>query len=92
MSRCAWDDTPTANGALRVVPGSHRHGRLEPSEVRRLRTESGEISCPVGVGGVLAMSPLLLHASSAAEFPSHRRVLHIEYAAGELPAPLEWAE
>jgi hypothetical protein len=32
--------------------------------------------------------PLIVHASSAA--PSHRRVIHIEYAPRDLPAPLEW--
>jgi hypothetical protein len=38
------------------------------------------------------MRPLLLHASSAASAPGHRRVIHIEYAAGNLPGGLAWAE
>jgi len=36
------------------------------------------------------MRPLLLHASSPAVSLSRRRVLHIEYAAEELPGGLEW--
>jgi hypothetical protein len=34
----------------------------------------------------------LLHASSAATEPGHRRVMHIEYACEPLPAGLEWFE
>ncbi|MCP3960640.1 MAG: phytanoyl-CoA dioxygenase family protein [bacterium] len=89
--RLHLDDTPIANGALRVVPGSHRRGRLSASETRTLRQEIGEVTCSARAGDVLAMSPLLLHASSASERPTHRRVIHIEYSAAELPAPLEWA-
>jgi len=36
------------------------------------------------------MCPLILHASSKAVSPSHRRVIHIEYAGAELPGGLEW--
>jgi hypothetical protein len=32
----------------------------------------------------------LLHASSAAEAPARRRVLHVEYAAPDLPGGLAW--
>lgn len=38
------------------------------------------------------MRPLLLHASSPALAPAHRRVLHLEYAAAPLPPGLEWHE
>jgi hypothetical protein len=41
-------------------------------------------------GGVLAMRPLVLHSSSAAQTPRHRRVIHIEYSATVLPEGLEW--
>ena len=36
--------------------------------------------------------PLLLHASSAAESPRRRRVVHLEYAADPLPGGLDWFE
>jgi hypothetical protein len=39
----------------------------------------------------MLMSPLLLHASSAAAFPDRRRVLHLEYSAARLPGDLAWA-
>ena len=40
--------------------------------------------------GALLMRPLLLHASSAAEAPGHRRVIHLEYAVDPLPDGLAW--
>jgi len=43
-------------------------------------------------GAILAFRPLILHASAPASAPAHRRVIHIEYAMQELPAPLEWYE
>jgi len=72
--------TPT-NGPLRVVPGSHRFGILESENIDRIVRTSKSVDCTVGRGGVLGMSPLLLHASSKAISNEPRRVLHIEYAA-----------
>ena len=89
--RVHLDDTPESNGALRVVPGSHRHGKLGSESARALREELGEVVCEVEAGGGHAMSPLLLHASSKAESPARRRVVHIEYASADLPGGLDWA-
>ncbi len=36
------------------------------------------------------MKPLVLHAPSAASDPRHRRVIHIEFAAVDLPRGLSW--
>jgi hypothetical protein len=88
--RVHLDDTPEDNGALRVVPGSHRFGRLTDDRADALRAERGEVACPVPAGGAMAMRPLLLHASSAAAVPARRRVIHLEYASGGLPGGLEW--
>jgi len=41
-------------------------------------------------GGALLMRPLLLHASSPALEPGHRRVIHIEYSNCALATGLEW--
>jgi hypothetical protein len=38
------------------------------------------------------MRPLLLHASSPAASPRHRRVVHLEYAAADLAGGLAWHE
>jgi hypothetical protein len=47
----------------------------------------------VGVSTLSAlMRPLLLHASSPARQPGHRRVIHLEYASEALPGGLQWYE
>ncbi|HEX6126437.1 MAG TPA: phytanoyl-CoA dioxygenase family protein [Pyrinomonadaceae bacterium] len=71
--------TPT-NGPLRVVPRSHLLGILSDVEINDLVNSSRQVECVVGRGGVIAMSPLLLHASSKLATDAPRRVLHIEYA------------
>jgi hypothetical protein len=90
--RVHLDDTPADQGALRVIPGSHRLGRIPASEIPGLRARLGEVTCPVAQGGMMLMRPLLLHASSKSHAGEHRRVIHIEYAAFDLPFGLRWAE
>lgn len=90
--RLHLDNCGTDNGPLRCVPGSHRRGRLDPAESLTVKQELGEVTCTVGRGGALLMRPLCLHASSPATTPRHRRVIHIEFAACELPKPLKWYE
>jgi ectoine hydroxylase-related dioxygenase (phytanoyl-CoA dioxygenase family) len=88
--RVHLDDTDESNGALRVIVGSHRFGRLSASEIQQIKTEGEIATCRVGKGGAMLMRPLLLHASSAATNALHRRVLHFEFSSVELPAGLEW--
>ena len=88
--RLHLDDCGPENGPLRVLPGSHTAGVLDAAEIVGWRERTPEVVCGVGRGGVVLMRPLLLHASSAAEAPARRRVLHIEYAAPELPGGLAW--
>ena len=89
--RLHLDDSGADNGPLRVLPGSHRHGRLEHEAIGVWKTRGNEVICVVPRGGVLIMRPLLFHASSAASQPGHRRVLHLEFAAESLPGGLRWA-
>ena len=88
--RLHLDDCNADNGALKVIPGSHRHGKLDATETARWTREQPVIMCEVPRGGALLMRPLILHSSSPAKNPSHRRVLHIEYATGALPNGLQW--
>lgn len=90
--RLHLDDCGLRNGPVRVLPGSHRSGRLSPDDVSQWRSRVAEETCVVARGGLLVMRPLLLHASSPATDPGHRRVLHVEYSAGALPAGLAWHE
>lgn len=88
--RVHLDQTDESNGALRVVVGSHRFGRLSAAEIQRMKVEGETVTCRVGKGGAMLMRPLLLHASSAATNALHRRVLHFEFSSVELPEGLEW--
>jgi hypothetical protein len=63
-----------------VLPGTHALGLLTESAIARLTTEVSAVDCTVPAGGVVAMRPLIVHASSKAEGDLPRRVLHIEYS------------
>jgi len=88
--RIHLDDSNTDNGALRIVPGSHSRGKLAASERDAVRSANSELMCVAKAGDALIMRPLLLHASATAENPRHRRVIHLDYACGDLPGELEW--
>ena len=88
--RLHLDPCDQDNGALRVIPGSHLNGELDAAEIETLAGLGQTVTCEISRGGALLMRPLLLHASSSAKSPSHRRVLHIEYAGDELPNGLKW--
>ena len=88
--RLHLDPCGPENGPVQLIPGSHSAGRLSAGEVQRWRAEVAPVSACTGAGGVLLMRPLALHASSPATVPAHRRVIHLEFAAGELPGGLEW--
>lgn len=87
--RVHLDDCGPDNGPLRVLPGSHRSGWLD-DQIDDWKSRTPEVVCTVRCGGIVAMCPLTLHASAASETVGHRRVIHIEYAAAELPCGLDW--
>ncbi len=88
--RVHLDPCGVDNGPLRVIAGSHEGGKLDANAISRIRETSTETACLVDRGGVVIMRPLLLHASSPAKLPAHRRVIHLEFAAEALPGGLEW--
>lgn len=88
--RLHLDHCGPQNGPVRVVPGSHAHGRLDATAVESWRERVAEVPCCTAAGGALVMRPLILHASSPATLPAHRRVVHLEFAADPLPGGLEW--
>ena len=89
--RLHLDDCDASNGALKVIPGSQVQGILVDAEFEHWK-QRPSVVCEVPKGGAMLMRPLLLHASSPAVRPSHRRVLHIEYATKDLPNGLRWFE
>lgn len=89
-ARVHIDDCPADNGALKVIAGSHVHGRLSAEQLNEWCAQNPHVVCAAHKGQVLFMRPLLLHSSGRASKPTHRRVLHIEYAADDLPGGLRW--
>jgi phytanoyl-CoA dioxygenase PhyH len=75
--RLHLDPTPAANGALRVIPGSHRKGPLSDAQRRALQQKP--LTLEANPGDILLMTPLLVHASSSSERPKRRRVVHVDY-------------
>jgi ectoine hydroxylase-related dioxygenase (phytanoyl-CoA dioxygenase family) len=79
--RIHLDDSTAENGPLRVLPGTHREGVLSDDAIHEFAAQIEPTDCLVPQGGVLAMRPLLIHASSKSQSEGLRRVLHIEYSA-----------
>jgi ectoine hydroxylase-related dioxygenase (phytanoyl-CoA dioxygenase family) len=78
--RLHLDDSTTDNGPLRVLPGTHRLGVLSDADVGLQAERVASHECCAAAGGVVAMRPLIIHASSKCLDARPRRVLHIEYA------------
>ena len=78
--RVSLDDSTHMNGPLRVLPRTHCDGVLESADIERLVGITPAIDCLAESGGVIAMRPLTIHASSKSGDETRRRVLHIEYA------------
>jgi len=79
--RVHLDDSESANGPLRVLPGSHVLGVMTDEQIQALASKQSAVECVVAQGGVVVMRPLIVHASSKSQNDAPRRVLHIEYGA-----------
>jgi ectoine hydroxylase-related dioxygenase (phytanoyl-CoA dioxygenase family) len=90
--RIHLDDCPSKNGALRVIPGSQRNGKVPEATIADIVHRHEAVTCEMHAGEALLMHPLLIHSSSASEAPQHRRVVHLDYANVSLPDGLIWFE
>lgn len=90
LARIHLDDADESNGTLQVLPGTHLLGKLSAAEVGRVSRRCEPITCVVEAGDVLFMRPLVVHRSKRGFAPARRRVLQLEFATRELPAPLQW--
>lgn len=79
--RIHLDDSTAENGPLRFLPETHTLGVLSDEAIHNLAGRISFVECLVPRGGVLAMRPLIVHASSKVRSNERRRVLHLEYAA-----------
>lgn len=88
--RVHLDAVDESNAPLRVVPGSHKLGRLREAEIERVVATLGERICPANRGDVWLYSTPIVHASIAADPPRRRRVLQVDYSADAAPGSLTW--
>lgn len=89
--RIHLDNTNEQNGALRVVPGTHKK-RLSDDEREKIVASTKPTVIEVSEGGVHLMKPLILHSSAKSQNQKRRRVIHLEFSSVELPGELEWLE
>ncbi|MGH9318818.1 MAG: phytanoyl-CoA dioxygenase family protein [Vicinamibacteria bacterium] len=89
--RLHLDDCSESSGAMRVIRASHQYGRLPQDSIEQF-TRYDVTTCVVPKGGLMAMRPLLIHASNPAKEPGSRRVIQLDFAARRLPLPLEWRD
>jgi ectoine hydroxylase-related dioxygenase (phytanoyl-CoA dioxygenase family) len=79
--RLHLDDCTEENGPFKVIPGTHGIGILSDEEIERHATYQQPVECLAARGAVVAMRPLVIHATSKSRSQASRRILHIEYAA-----------
>jgi hypothetical protein len=89
--RAHLDDCGPTNAPLLVAAGSHRLGRIEAGRASALAAEMKVEACLAEAGDVWVYATPILHASDPARTPSRRRVLQVDFAAGDLPGGLKWA-
>lgn len=85
--RIHLDEVTDENGPLRVIPESHVASDSVGVGIDRA------VTIHAAAGGVLAMRPLISHASGASLEGTirHRRILHLEFASNEiLPDGYQW--
>lgn len=88
--RVHLDPVDADNAPLLVAPGSHRMGRIEERRIDAVVAGCDTVPCLAERGDVWAYATPILHASARAMRPRRRRVLQVDYAAGDLPGGLKW--
>jgi hypothetical protein len=80
------DDFTPQNGAIRMVPGSHRWGKL-PQQVLPdpLAKQPNELLLTGKAGSVVVMNAHLWHGGTANHTPAHRRAVHVFYTRWDKP-------
>ena len=89
--RVHLDPVPRSNAPLLIAPGSHRDGVIPAPRIAAVVERRGIRECLAQTGDVWAYSTPILHASAGTDADGRRRVLHVDYAAFDLPGGLEWS-
>ncbi|WP_394805390.1 phytanoyl-CoA dioxygenase family protein [Kordiimonas aestuarii] len=84
------DECSKESGPLRIALDSHRLGRISNTEAAATAASLPQLDCEADAGDVWGLSTPILHSSQRSEVSGPRRILHVDFAATELPAPLAW--
>lgn len=84
------DNADETNGALKILPKTHKLGRLNATKIQEIKSNEKALLCNVKKGDCLLMKPLVLHSSSAGLSPKNRRIIHLEFSAESLPNGLQF--
>ena len=79
----AIDDMNRANGATRLIPGSHKTDDSPPDD------EAGVVYAEIPAGSVIITNAHILHGASANPSGHRRRVMHGYFTRSGLPQQLE---
>ncbi len=92
FARVHLDAATAENGCMELAPGSDVFGKIPDSAAEPIanRPDADRELCVAERGDVLFVKALTLHRSRASQNSGERRALRIDYAAEQLPAPLEW--
>jgi len=77
------DDFTRDNGAIRMVPGSHRWGRAPEADFCAAHPE--EILLTGRAGTVVVMNAHMWHGGTANRTAAHRRAMHVYYTRWDKP-------
>ncbi|MEN3972946.1 phytanoyl-CoA dioxygenase family protein [Sphingomicrobium sp. XHP0235] len=90
--RAHLDPVDRDNGALEVLPGSHREGRILKSKLEARANQADDVyRCFAAAGDLWAYRTLIVHRSAPSVTHRRRRVLQIDFAIGHPGEGLEWA-
>lgn len=78
------------SGPILLAAGSHRMGKIGAKDAQKIAEQLPTITCTGGAGDVWVLASNILHASRTSSSNSSRRLLHIDFCAEGLPAPLQW--
>jgi ectoine hydroxylase-related dioxygenase (phytanoyl-CoA dioxygenase family) len=77
------DDFTSENGATRMVPGSHRWGRIPPAEMYEAHPEQELVTGNAGT--VVIMNAHMWHGGTANRTAAPRRAMHVYYTRWDKP-------
>ncbi|MBO9593703.1 MAG: phytanoyl-CoA dioxygenase family protein [Niabella sp.] len=77
--RVHLDPSTEKNGAMHIIPGSHKLGVLSSEQISGVTQKGTQRTLSMKTHSIMVMRPLLLHDSPASQSASRRRVLHLEY-------------